>query len=49
MMYRLMDITNDLQAELEAWTAALTAYDEKDFSKSITLFEVDQLSCGWFL
>ena len=29
-----------LKAELETWAAALQAYDEKDFEKSLDLFSV---------
>lgn len=29
-----------LKAELETWAAALKAYDEEDFEKSLDLFQV---------
>lgn len=29
-----------LKAELETWSAALKAYDEEDFEKSLDLFSV---------
>lgn len=36
-----------LKAELETWAAALKAYDEDDFEKSLELFSVglDPVSC----
>lgn len=33
-----------LKAELETWAAALKAYDEEDFEKSLDLFSVSILS-----
>lgn len=34
-----------LKAELETWAAALKAYDEEDFEKSLDLFSVRFLIC----
>lgn len=36
-----------LKAELETWAAALKAYDEEDFEKSLDLFSVRSLSLPW--
>ena len=37
-----------LKAELESWAAALKAYDEKDFEKSLDLFSVSTVVIlGW--
>ena len=33
-----------LQVELETWAAALKAYDEEDFEKSLELFNVGPYS-----
>lgn len=33
-----------LKAELETWAAALKAYDEEDFEKSLDLFSVRSIS-----
>jgi hypothetical protein len=36
---------NALQAELETWAAALKAYDEEDFEKSLDMFSVRVTLC----
>jgi len=33
-----------LKAELETWAAALKAYDEEDFEKSLELFSVSTVN-----
>jgi len=35
-----LSLTLTLQAELETWAAALKAYDEEDFEKSLEMFSV---------
>jgi hypothetical protein len=41
-----MSLKNEfsLKAELETWAAALKAYDDEDFEKSLDLFSVSMLS-----
>jgi hypothetical protein len=34
-----------LKAELETWAAALSAYDEEDFDKSLQFFFVRRTDC----
>jgi hypothetical protein len=44
--YFTMSLKNEfsLKAELETWAAALKAYDDEDFEKSLDLFSVSMLS-----